>query len=589
MWNLIVRFFFRSFIGLYWTGFEDPQSGMSHYDACIGTTPDNCDIVPKFDCLLTTSHIQGSIDLPIGKELFAVVTGYNKNNQGVTKASKHFIVDASPPYVSVVPNFDTSITGLKNNTTGQWEKSVLKLFWLFADSESPITRHIITLKTHHEGHTPVEHMELGTETEITVNLDSANWLHNGDTYALIVTACNDAGLCTTAESNSTFVVDSTPPHLGGFLSQMSWENSVDDKGQIVSKINTTWYGFYDYESGVSKYYIGVGSTFTGNELTNGLIEIEGDFKKSEQNKLIHINEGLTSVDKIVVSVLAENGVGIISPIARVTLIATSSSPPGATEDASGSLEIENHSCDIHFCNKDCTCAVVGQACYQADTNMTCNVITKTENNAYDVNVRVYAGTIDNPKSITASSSCISAYWVVDDGESTIKRFEWTTGIKDEVYGEGIFDITTESPWMDVGKFQHSVHCLQVGQSLLHGTEYVVYLRVWVNVDAYLVYASAPLLVDNTPPAIRKGEFIKDSDEACLTDYDTIDWTDKITACWNSVFYDVHGDINHYLVSLGTKPGGTYSTWIISHLSNVVTVFMIRSKSTIICIGFNSTS
>ena len=528
---------------------------MSRYEACIGTETDECDVVPRFDCLLATSHIQGGIDLPTGQELFAVVTGYNKNNQGVTKSSKHFIVDISPPEISAVPTVDTNITGF-NHTKGQWEKSVLKLYWLFTDSESPITRHIVTLKTHHEGHTPVEHMEFGKENEITFNFDSDNWLHNGDTYTIIVTACNDAGLCTTAESKSSVVVDSTPPHVGGFLPAMTWQNKVNGQGETVSIINMTWYGFYDYESGISRYHIGVGRTFTGNELTSGLLEIDGDAHKSEQNELIHLNVGLMSVDKIIVSILAENGVGLISPIARVTLI-TDTLSPSPSGDVVGSLEIEDHSCDIHFCNKDCTCAAVGRTCYQTDTNMTCNAVPETENNAYDVNVRVYTGTMGNPQTITASSSCISAYWIVDTGEANIKRFEWTTGLKDEAYGEGIFDLSKESPWIDVGKFKNSVHCLHVGQNLLHGFEYVVYLRVWVDVDTYLVYESDPLLVDNTPPAIRKGEFIKDSDDACLTDYDTIDWIDKLSACWDSVFYDVQGDVTHYLVSLGTKAGGMY--------------------------------
>ena len=546
---------YRSFLGLYWTGFEDPQSGMDRIEACVGTAADICDVVPKIDCLHTTSHIQGGLDLPTGKELFAVVTGYNKNNQSTTKASKHFIVDITPPDIDVLPTVDTSTTGF-SHTKGQWEKSVLKLKWSFTDAESPITRHVVTLKTHHEGHTPVEHMEFGKENEVTITLDSDNWLHIGDTYSLIVTACNDAGLCTTAESNATLVVDSTPPHVGGFLSEMTWQNEVNYQGDTTSVINATWYGFSDYESGIIKYHLGVGRTFTGNELTNGLLEIDGDSRKSEQSELIYLNVALTPGDKIIVSILAENGVGLMSPIAKVTLIVNAliTSPSG---DDIGTLEIEEHSCDIHFCNKDCTCAAVDKTCYQTDTNMTCKAITETENNAYDVGVRVFSGTPGNHQRITTSSSCIAVYWSVDKGEDDIKRFEWTVGLKDEVYGEGIFDLSKESPWMDVGKFKHSVHCLHVGQTLLHGFEYVVYLRVWVDVDTYLVYESDPLLVDNTPPAIRKGEFVKDSDDACLADYDTIDWDDKITACWDSVFYDTQSDISHYLVSLGTKPGGMY--------------------------------
>ena len=553
---------FRSFVELFWTRFEDPQSEMSHYEACIGTTPYDCDIVPVFDCLLASSYIHGGLDLPIDKELFATVTGFNKNNQSVSKASRHFMVDTSPPLVSVVPHFDTSITGFNTSVYGQCEKSVLKLHWQFLDTESPVVRHIVTLKTHHEGHTPVEHVELGKENGMTIALDATNWLHNGDTYVLIVTACNAADLCTTAKSNSTLLIDSTPPHLGGFQSPMPWENVLSDDGQIVGKLNMSWLGFYDYESGISKYHIGVGKTFTGHELTNGLVEFDNDILETEQNQLIYTNEGLSAGDTVIASVMAENGVGLFSPIARVTLIVSSTSPPGPTADASGSLEAEKHSCEIHFCNKDCTCAVVGQICAQADTNMTCNEITETKNNSFGVSVRVFSGIGEDPQIITASSSCLAAYWIVDEGTSAIKRFEWTIGIKDEPHGEGVFDLFTESPWMDVGKLQKSVYCSLVGQRLFHGTEYLIYLTVWVDMDTYLIYESAPVMVDHTPPAVRKGEFIKESDEACVTDYNVIDWVDKMTACWDSVFYEAQGQIVYFLVSLGTQPGGKHDyDWI----------------------------
>ena len=540
---------------------------MRRYEACFGTTPYECDVMPVFDCLLKTSHIQGGLDLPIGRELYATVTGYNNNNQSVSMSSKHFMVDTSPPLPSIVPGFDTCIASFNKGLFAQWDRSVLKLYWGFVDTDSPVIRHIIALKTHHEGHTPVEHMELGKEHEITIALDETKWLHNGDTYTLVVTACNAAGLCTTAEANQTLLIDSTPPHLGGFHSRMSWENTVDDEGDIFSKINASWYGFYDYESGISKYYIGLGKTFTGNELTNGLVEVDADMLKTEQGHWIYTNEGLTAGDSVIVSVMAENGIGLISPIARVTMIVSSASAPGPSPlvGDSGSLEIEKHSCDIHFCNKDCTCAVVGQVCGHVATNMTCSSLTETNNNSYGVDVRVYAGIKDDPLTITASSSCLAAHWIVDDQMSAIKRFEWTIGIKDEPYGDGIFDLNRESPWIDVGKLQQSVYCLPAAKHLLHGTVYLIYVKIWVAMDTYLIYASAPVIVDHTSPAVRKGEFIKDSDESCVDDFSIIDWVDKMTACWDSVFYEPQGQIVHFLVSLGTQPGGKHINVILNIL------------------------
>ena len=550
---------FRSFIELSWFGFEDPQSDMRRYEACIGTMPYGCEVVPVFNCNSKTSHIQGELDLPNGTALFATVRGYNHNNQSVSKASQHFIVDTSPPIVSITPGFKTRFASYNTSSGYQWDQSVLQMYWGFEDAESPVTRHIFTLKTHHDGHTPVEHLELGKEHEITLALDETSWLHNGDTYTLVVTACNDAGLCTTAEAKKTLTIDSTPPHLGGIHSPISWENILGDDGEIASKINMSWYGFYDYESGISKVYVGIGKSFTGNELTNGLVEVDVDTMTRNDNHWITTNEGLLEDESVIVSLMAENGVGLVSPMARVTMVVSSTSGPALSPFVgdTGSLEIERHSCEIHFCNKDCTCAVVGQGCIQVDTNRTCNSITETDNNQFGVDVLVYAGVKDDSITISPSSSCLAAHWVVDDGISAIKRFEWTIGLKNEPFGEGIFDLAKESPWIDVGKFQHSVFCLPPENQLLHGTEYIIYVKAWVDMATSLIFESAPVLIDRTSPSVSKGKYIKDSDESCVDDYDIIDWTDKITACWDSVFYEPQGQIVKFLVSLGTQPGGKH--------------------------------
>ena len=524
---------------------------MDHFESCIGTSPETCDITPKFNCFLESSHIKVGLNLPENTNLYVTVTGFNKNGQNASTSSQPFIIDSTAPNTLLKPSFYTNYTRFEA-TTAQWDKSVLRLIWKFEDSQSPIVRHIVSLRTHHEGHTPVEHIELGQETKLTINLDEKHWLQNGDTYKAIVTACNAAGLCSSSESDD-LLIDSTPPHLGGFKPAMTWQNFPNGTNKVVSVVNLTWYGFHDQESGIRKYYIGIGRTYTENELTNGLVEIDAVANNVDMNASFSVNDGLLPDEKIVASIVAENNAGLKSRIGRVTLLALASSSSGKST-ANGRLELEKHSCDIHFCNKDCTCAVVGQVCTDVKTNITCNQLSVSLDHQQNISVRVYGGMSNEPQNITASSSCLAGHWIVDEGEHLIKRFEWTLGIKDMPYGDGIFDLINERPWMDVGKFQNGVHCLSENRTFEHRIEYVLYVKAWFALDHYIIFESPPIMVDASPPAIKRGRFVIDSDATCKSDYDFIDWTDNMVACWDNVFNEGQGRIIYFTVGLGTRPG-----------------------------------
>ena len=537
---------------IFWTGFTDPQSGLDHFEACIGTVPGKCDVTSNFNCLLASSHIKTGLDLPKNTDLYVTITAYNKVNMNMSEASNHFRVDSSPPIIQTKPKFFRNYTSFEN-VSAQWEKSLLRIYWKFIDHESPIVRHVVTLVTHHEGHTPVEHVEIGLENKLTISLDDKHWLHNGDTYKVLVTACNAAGLCTTAESE-TLLIDSTPAHLGGFKPPMSWLNFIDTSGTALAEMNLTWYGFHDQESGIKHFYIGVGKSYSGNELSNGLVRIVPNTRLNIHNTSLILNEPLLSNAKIVVAIMAENNAGLMSSISRVTLTTLQTIPGKLLQAAGGLLEIEKHSCDIHFCNKDCTCAVVGQPCAFLNTNSTCHSVNSTADNPFNLTVNVYGGMRGEIVKITASSSCLAAHWIVASGNASIKRFEWSLGIKDYNPGEGIFD-SDELPWQDIGTRTEIVNCLSQNRSLIHETEYIAYVRVWVEADKYLVFKSLPIMVDHTAPAIRKGAYVKDSDSSCAFEYDVIDWADYISACWHGVFHEPQGRIVYYKIALGTSPGG----------------------------------
>ncbi|KAK3094006.1 hypothetical protein FSP39_022824 [Pinctada imbricata] len=136
----------------------------------------------------------------------------------------------------------------------------------------------------------------------------------------------------------------------------------------------------------------------------------------------------------------------------------------------------------------------------------------------------------------------------------IKRYEWSFGLYGLPVGSGVFE-TDEPIWYDNGLDTSVIHCLVGDRFLSHNHKYVGYIRVWFTYTDYAEYSSAPMAVDSTPPSVRRGKFIQDSDAACSRDFEFQTTTDSITACWQNVFSDAQSGITKYTVFIGTQPGG----------------------------------
>ena len=544
--------FARSTLHIQWTGFEDPQSDIDRFEVCVGSRTMECDVVKRFNALLHSNIIRSNLTLPTNMELFATVWALNKVGMYASASSNAFVVDESAPILKQKPTFNIRKTSKKGNT-GQWDRSLLKLEWTFVDQESPITSHKISLLTHHDGHTPVENIFIGSTQHCTINLDSASWLNNGDMYVAVVTSCNAAGLCTTDRTDD-LIVDSTPPHMGGLQSHIpsTWYNFVDSTNKTLSKINLTWYGFYDQESEIDKYFITVSRTYFMQELSRGVHIINHYTTSQTQNVTMTLSESLQKDEMIIVSIWAQNKVGLNSSISKTTLLTLSNSPLSSL--TSGSFAIQKHSCDIHSCYKDCTCAVVGKPCVEVKDNTTCSEINRinVDKHSFDV----FGGYLQQNVTVTASSACLAGHWNnLSTFNGTVQRYEWSLGVQNHVVGEGIFDLTSESPWNDVGLTQHFVYCLPTNKSLVHKEDYVIYVRVWYDSTSFSVFLSLPIRVDHTPPSVRRGRYIIEGHPACSKDYDFIDWTDSISACWANVFNEQQSKIMYYSVGFGTSPNG----------------------------------
>jgi len=494
--------------------------------------------------------------------MFATVWAFNKVGMNVSESSKGFIIDESAPSVRRKPSFWLDGTPIKRNLS-QWDRSVLKLNWEFVDQESPITSHVISLLTHHDGHTPIENINIGSEQHFTITLDGENWLNNGDRYVVEVTACNAAGQCSTERTND-FIVDSTPPHMGGVQSHQpnTWRNFADMTNTTMTNISLTWYGFYDQESGIDQYFVTVSRSFYMQELSGGIITVQHNITSHIQTVNITLMESLRNDEMIIVSIWAQNEVGLNSTVSKTTFLTLSHKVNGKEEMDKGTFAIQKHSCDVHSCLKDCTCSVIGKPCVEVEaSNLThCNEID-ANGTASQQAFTVMGGLLNQHMSVTTSSACLAGQWYRSDSSNvTVQRYEWGLGVHRLVVGAGIFDLKSESPWHDIGLLQQFVYCLPTNKSLTHKEEYVVYVRAWYDSATYATFASPPIKIDHTPPSVLRGQHIIEGDISCSTDMDFINWTDSIHACWANVFSEQQSTISFYTIGFGTSPNGEYSVF-----------------------------
>ncbi|XP_033730988.1 uncharacterized protein LOC117320520 [Pecten maximus] len=536
----------RSHVEVFWVGFHDSHSDLDHYEVCISSTLNPaCNVIPFTNTHLSTEHLFTGLDLPIQSPLYATVWAYNKVGLNIYVTSDMFSVDVTQPICSQTPVFTSSTANISEDTFTQWDTSVLKISWMFEDYESPIVRQKVSVTNHHNGHTYIEDLELFNENHTTILLKPEHWLLSGDRYQATVVACNGAGLCT-AVNSGYLLVDSSPPHIGGFGDDMSWR--LQNNG---TTINVTWNGFEDVESGISMYHVSIGETYSGNELSLGFISlIHVGEPGAIQYGFFNVNQQLEVDSKIILTIIAENNAGLVTSATRVTTRVLKTDMEGDY----GILKIEKHSCDVHYCNKDCTCAALGQKCSTVDSN-TCN---QTDSSNYQ-SVSVYSGYDIGVHTLhSLSSACLGANWILSSLQSHLNviRMEWSMGLENMEYGAGIFDTLREEVWHDIGMSDSVVHCVSSDNALLHDHKYITYIRAWYDTNTYRIFSSQSLLIDRTPPTILQGFHIKVSIDNCDSHVEFIKVTNFVTACWRNGFSDSQSGILHYLTSLGTSPGAS---------------------------------
>lgn len=527
-------YYYRSFLSLEWGNFADVQSGIVHYEICVGTSKLNCNIFQWKNVRLQQSTLLLNLSLPTDKDLYAVVKATNRVGLSTRQSSHSFRVDDTPPKITKSPRFISS-----EEAPSIYDSSVIHVEWGFDDKESPIKMTLLSLKLQGGAHTELDNIIVKSNGTFVKSLSSKEWLKDGDSYYIAVTSCNMAELCESIKSEPV-VFDGTPPIHGHVHGDGTWSN-------IDSALTLKWENFRDPESGIKSYFITIGKTHSDMEFSRGIVNIlHGGDENSTQTGVFNITGLITNGDKIIVSIWARNNANLNGTMRRLTFIAVSNNK----NNTSGNLVIEKHSCSVSYCTKECTCAILGGKCLHIRNTLEC---TQTNNtymlNNSSIKLRIFGHHSDDS---TSSTRCLGIEWQSEN--INVLRYEWSIGIKNMPYGYGIFKTTTEQVWQDVSLQNRVVHCLPWKRQLVHEREYVAYLKTWVSETKYILAQSKPIIIDTTPPGIRRGKFIIDSDTICTHDKKFIK-TKNITTCWKSVFSDTQSGVKEYRIMIGVSPGG----------------------------------
>nr|XP_034323279.1 uncharacterized protein LOC117688823 isoform X2 [Crassostrea gigas] len=524
----------RSSLALEWGNFADIQSGIVHYEICVGTSKLNCNILRWKNVRLEQTALLLNLALPTNQDLYAVVKATNRVGLSTRQTSHSFRVDDTPPTVTKLPRFISS-----EDASSIYDSSVVRVEWGFDDKESPIKMTLLSLRLQDGAHSEIDNIVVNSKDMFVRSLSSKEWLKDGDSYYVVVTSCNMAGLCESIKSE-TVVFDGTPPIHGHVLDEGTWSNA---NSTIILK----WKSYDDPESGINSYFITIGKTHNGMEISRGIVNVvhNGD-EKSIQTGVFNISQLIKSGDKIVFSIWARNKASLNGTIRRLTFIAVSNDQ----NNTGGNLIVERHSCSVSYCTNECTCTILGGKCNHIQNTHEC---TKSNNSQMSVNSKIALRILGSPSDDwTSSTRCLGVEW--HSQNITVLRYEWSIGLNHMPYGYGIFDTTIEQIWHDISLQTGVVYCLPKKRQLLNGRQYVAYLRTWVTENEYILTQSKPIIIDTTRPSIRRGRFIIDSDAECIRDKEFAN-NKALKTCWKGVFVDEQSGIKEFRMMIGVSPGG----------------------------------
>ncbi|XP_061193435.1 uncharacterized protein LOC133201664 [Saccostrea echinata] len=564
----------KNWIGVNWFGFNDPQSGLSHYVWWAGTTPGGKEILLEREVHLTQIATAYNITphLRTGPRVYVTVRAYNKAGQFADSTSNGFVIDDTPPVIVYGPRFSKDF-GINGNT--QFYRGSMKVEWDVKDEESYIDRQYISIKCHIGGDFQTSSIQVNgiSRDYIFTGLS----LHDGVNYFVTLIACNGAAMCVSSTSKG-MLVDTTKPNRGMFAvhTDHAAELSRHVSGFMTwtkYRVNLAWLGFGDPHSEVSHYFVNIGSTYMGADLN------------TEPGKAVQVNHTTTGADRfdegkvqtysirtqtlsdhnfLYISVWGVNKVGLTSYIVHSKFKMIHSG---------GILSLVRR-CDAHDCEGNCVCAPQDKVCFTND-NRCVDVSVGNPNNLLQVNDVMYGS---EDIAYTPTNTILQGRWSIIQRQGNPPLwYQWSVGITDGDEPSGIFNLEKDRVWHDAGQNNFIIFSTDKGQFLDERVSYSVFVKAWYDQNTFAIFKSDGVIISTRKPSVMNilGSSVSEKMmESGMKDQDYVKEGAAFMVNWTNKFTDAKDTIKSYHVYISSQPGG-HDIWDSNEeLQNTVTTYHI---------------
>ncbi|XP_021370398.1 uncharacterized protein LOC110461300 [Mizuhopecten yessoensis] len=314
-----------------WNNFTDAESNIDHFEASVYV---NNELRKTFGVTKNTNiFTDHTVTMEHSDVIYWTLTAHNGAGLQTDAATDGFRVDHSAPVMEYIRDSNTGSEYQSNS-------SKLDISWKVSDPESGISHHSFYIQELKHGSKsrfwPKEKQyEVVYEStgDMAFPLQDLE-LKDGAMYSVKVISTNNALLSTHHQSQGV-IVDTTAPiitdvHVG----VVGEDEDLDENGNIIhvelAPLRVNWAGF-DSNSGISHFYLGVGTAVGDSSLTNGLLDMH------QKTSIVLENLNLEGFDssqkKYYVTLWAENGAGLMSDfLSSKSIVVAEANVPGSVND-----------------------------------------------------------------------------------------------------------------------------------------------------------------------------------------------------------------------------------------------------------------
>ena len=315
-------------IAVYWNRFSEPESEIWYYKWAIGTSKCGTQVQALTNIGRSNYANTSVTGLVFRSGVKYYVTVISRNRAGLVSrsCSDALVFDSTPPLPGIV--YFGQPSSRNGGKTFISNNSVIILWDEFTDPESGIKVCNISVLDQ-AGNVFFSAMMNASSGSITLPYSLA---FIGGEYNASVECINNAGI--SSSSSSVFVIDHTPPiAIGPVLAGVSRDHSFQYQSD-TSSITASWPSFADLESGIERYYFGIGTKPHHDDVVN--------FEDIDLATRITKTDLLISHGGIYfITVVAENLAGLTSNVSSLGLVIDTSTPHAENSDVRDGLGDED--------------------------------------------------------------------------------------------------------------------------------------------------------------------------------------------------------------------------------------------------------